>query len=157
MNKSISFFRIFSCLTIAMFLITDFTVLNAQNKVELEKVWASDTVFKTPECVAIDYANKVLYVSNVNMDPWVLDGNGFISKIDFDGNVIDLEWVKGMHGPKGMGVYGNYLYVADIDAVLKINIKKGKVEKRIEADPTFGLNDISISDKGTVYISGKEW
>lgn len=126
----------------------------AQNPVKLEKLWATQPVLQTPECVAIDYENDVLYVSNVNKDPWVLDGNGFISKLSLDGKVIKLQWAKGMHGPKGMGVYNGFLYVADIDAVYKINTKNGKVVQRIPADPTFQLNDISIAKDGTVYVSG---
>ena len=154
MNQSILQIRVFNRLFFVLLFVFVFFGAQSQNTVKLEKVWATDTVFKTPECVAIDYENKILFVSNVNKDPWLLDGNGFISIINFKGEVVNLEWVKGMHGPKGMGVYGGFLYVADIDAILKIDIKKGKIAKRIKADPTFGLNDISISSNGTVYVSG---
>ena len=130
-------------------------ILNAQESVKLEKVWSTKQVLKTPECVAVDLKNRVLYVSNVNENPWELDGNGFISKLDFDGNIIDLKWVHGnMHGPKGMGVRDNLLYVADIDAVLVIETKTGEIKKRIEADPELGLNDISVSDDGKIFVSG---
>ena len=138
---------------VTLFIATSFNI-HAQNTVKLEKVWSTDTVFKTPECVAIDYENKLLFVSNVNKDPWILDGNGFISIINFKGEVVNLEWVKGMHGPKGMGVYGGFLYVADIDAVFKIDIKKGKIVKKFKTDPTYGLNDISIDKNGKIYVSG---
>lgn len=126
----------------------------AQNTLKLEKVWETERVFKTPESVAIDLKNRVLYVSNVNENPWETDGNGFISKIDFDGNIIDLEWVnEGMHGPKGMGVFNNMLYVADVDGVLVIDTKSGNTVKRIPADADAGLNDITVSKDGSVYVS----
>lgn len=141
-------------LIIAITFVFCFENLNAQNNLKLEQVWESDAVLLTPECVVIDYENEVLYVSNVNKDPWVLDGNGFISKLNLEGEIIELKWAEKMHGPKGMGVYKNFLYVADIDAVIKINTKNGKVVQRIKADPTFQLNDISIAKDGTVYISG---
>ncbi len=128
--------------------------LQAQEKIKLEKVWATDTVFKTPECVAIDYENNQLYVSNVNKNPWILDGNGYISIINFKGEMINPKWIDGMHSPKGMAVHDGFLYVADIDAVFKIDIKKGKIARIIKTDPTFGLNDIAISKKGKIYISG---
>lgn len=138
----------------ALTLVFSFVSLNGQNKIKLEKVWASDAVLLTPECVAIDYENEVLYVSNVNKDPWLLDGNGFISKMNFEGEILKLKWAEKMHGPKGMGVYKKFLYVADIDAVLKINTKNGKVVQRIDVDPNFQLNDISVAKDGTVYVSG---
>lgn len=152
-HSTFPFKKITSFFFVLLFVAVVFNV-QAQSNVKLEKVWATDTVFKTPECVAIDYENQILFVSNVNKDPWILDGNGYISIINFKGEVVNLEWVKGMHAPKGMGVYDGFLYVADIDAVIKIDIKKGKVAKRIKADPTYGLNDISISKNGKIYISG---
>lgn len=139
-------------LIIPAFFITANIELNAQ---KLEKVWETDQVLKTPESVAVDQKNRVLYVSNVNENPWELDGNGFISKLDFDGNVIDINWTsEKMHGPKGMGVINDLLYVADIDAVLAIDTKTGKIKKRYPADANSGLNDISISSDGKIFVSG---
>jgi hypothetical protein len=154
MNYSTSPFRKITSFFFVLLFVAVIYNVQAQSNVKLEKVWATDTIFKTPECVAIDYENQILFVSNVNKDPWILDGNGYISIINFKGEVVNLEWVKGMHAPKGMGVYDGFLYVADIDAVIKIDIKKGKVAKRIKSDPTYGLNDISISKNGKIYISG---
>jgi len=148
-------FKLFIFLWIFLFaLIINWNKVIAQETVKLEKVWETERVFKTPESVAIDLKNRVLYVSNVNENPWETDGNGFISKIDFDGNIIDENWAsEGMHGPKGMGVFNNRLYVADVDAVLIIDTKTGNIVKRITANADAGLNDITISQDGTVYVS----
>ena len=54
---------------------------------------------------------------------------------------------------KGMGIYGNRLFVADINNVVVIDIKNGKIEKKIAIDSASGLNDITVSDKGIVYVS----
>jgi hypothetical protein len=51
-------------------------------QIHLEKRWESDTTLKTPESVLFDPANKILYVSNINGDPWAKDGNGSIGKVD---------------------------------------------------------------------------
>ena len=51
--------------------------------------------FKVPESVYFDKAGKVLYVSNIDGEPWGKDGAGSIGKLGLDGKVIAAEWVKG--------------------------------------------------------------
>jgi hypothetical protein len=45
------------------------------------------------------------------------------------------------------------MYVADISNVAVIDIKKGKVEKKIAIEGAQGLNDITVDNKGIVYVS----
>jgi len=120
----------------------------------LELVWASDTLLRTPESVCFDKDRQVIYVANVNLNPWEKDGNGFISKMDLSGNITELKWIEGLSGPKGMGIFGNALYVTDIDEIVKINIESGEVDEKIKVEGKPDLNDITVGDDGTVYISG---
>jgi hypothetical protein len=99
-------------------------------QIHLEKKWETDTTLKTPESVLYDASNKVLYVSNINGDPWAKDGNGSIGKVGLDGKIISVEWVKGLSAPKGMGLHGNMLYAADVDEVVGIDIKTGTILER---------------------------
>jgi DNA-binding beta-propeller fold protein YncE len=93
----------------------------SKNKIEskttqkLELLWSTDSVFKTPESAVYDEKRAVIYVSNMNLNPRQKDGNGFISKVAKDGKIIQLEWISGMSSPKGLALYGNTLYTADID------------------------------------------
>ena len=121
---------------------------------KIEPVWESDTLLRTPESVLIDRERNVLYVSNVNLNPWEKDGNGFISKMDMDGKITSLKWIEGLNGPKGMGISGNSLFVADIDALIEANIETGKIVNKIELEGKPDLNDITVSDDGTVFVSG---
>jgi hypothetical protein len=45
------------------------------------------------------------------------------------------------------------LYVADVSEVVVIDIAKGRIEKKIAPDSASGLNDITVDDKGVVYVS----
>ena len=119
----------------------------------LQQVWATDTLLRTPESVLFDREREVIYVANVNMNPWEKDENGFLSKIDLDGNIAELEWITGLSGPKGMGIRGNSLFVADIDEVVEIDIEAGEIINRYpgEGEPTF--NDVTVF-QNEVYISG---
>ncbi|MCY1721397.1 hypothetical protein OU798_13660 [Prolixibacteraceae bacterium Z1-6] len=120
---------------------------------KLEIVWESDTSLKTPESVLIDHERNLLYVSCVNENPWELDGNGFISKMDRSGKILDLKWIEGLNGPKGMGISGNSLFIADINTLVEADIESGEIINKIELEGTPQLNDITVADDGTVYVS----
>ena len=121
---------------------------------KIELVWESDTLLRTPESVLIDRERNILYVSNVNLNPWEKDGNGFISKMDMQGNITELKWIEGLHGPKGMGILGNSLFIADIDMLVEANIETGEIINKIEFEGEPQLNDITVGKDGIVYVSG---
>lgn len=121
---------------------------------QIELQWESDTLLRTPESVLIDRERNILYVSNVNLNPWEKDGNGFISKMDLSGNIIELKWIEGLHGPKGMGLLGNSLFIADINSVVEANIETGEIINKIELEGKPDLNDITVGQDGSVYVSG---
>ena len=54
---------------------------------------------------------------------------------------------------EGMGLYNGKLYVADLTDLVVIDVKAGKIEKRIVVNGAEGLNDVSISKTGVVYVS----
>ncbi len=120
---------------------------------QLTEIWKTDSVLKVPESVYYDKTAKVLYVSNIDGEPWGKDGKGSIGKVGLDGKVIAAEWVSGLHSPKGMGLHKGILYVADQQEVVMIDIKQSRIVNRIEVDGSQGLNDISIDGKGIVYVT----
>lgn len=110
--------------------------------------------FKTPESVLPVAGEGFAYVSNVAGQPTDKDGNGFISKISLsDGKLLELEWVKGLDGPKGMALSGGKLYVSDIDKLVEIDPATGKVLTKYEAPGATFLNDVTADANGNVYVS----
>lgn len=121
---------------------------------ELEKLWQTEDVLKVPESVLYDSQRQVLYVSNIDgKEPWADDRKGSIAKIGLDGRVISAEWVKGLNGPKGMGISGDHLYVTDNDDVVTIDVDKGEIIDRIEVPDAGAINDLSVGEDGTIYIT----
>ncbi len=121
---------------------------------QLTKKWETDSVLKVPESVLFDSKNKVLYASNIDgTDPWAKDGKGSIAKIGLDGKVISAEWVPGLDGPKGMGLFQDKLYVADLSNVVVIELQKGSIERKIAVNGASGLNDLTIDKSGVIYVS----
>ena len=119
----------------------------------LEKVWTTDTILKTPESAYYDEDRDVIYVSNLYRESDVEGDVGFISKINTNGDVIELEWVTGLNSPKGMAVFNNKLYVSEIDKIAIIDIDKGEIIEKVLFEGAEFLNDISVDSNGMVFIS----
>ncbi|HLN20630.1 MAG TPA: hypothetical protein VK213_06050 [Bacteroidales bacterium] len=117
------------------------------------ELWRTDTVLLTPESVIYDKKRDVIYVSCMNMEPRIKDGNGFISKIDRNGSIIDLRWVEGLNSPKGLTISGDTLFTADIDELVAIDINKGTIIKTIPVNGARMFNDVTSDANGNIYFS----
>jgi hypothetical protein len=126
--------------------------VRAQNHQLVEK-WHTDSVLKVPESVLFDAENKVLYTSNIGGAPAGKNGKGSIGKVGLDGKIIAVDWVTGLNGPKGLGKFKNTLYAADVDEVVAIDIKAGKIINHFPVAGAQFLNDITVDSKGAVYVS----
>ena len=145
---------------IFLFAISFSVKVNAQQH-SLKKLWETGAIVPVPESVLPDFKSNLLYISLINGAPWDADGIGGIGKMDTRGKNFDSAWITGLNAPKGLGKYGNKLYAADISEVVVIDITKGKIIKKIPLKNAKGLNDITVTDKGVVYVSdsqtGKIW
>ena len=114
---------------------------------------------RSPESVLYDSAADTYLVSNINGSAFAKDDNGFISRLTPDGHVASLKWIAGgargvvLNGPKGMGLKGDTLFVADIDAVRLFNRKSGAPIASVAIPRATFLNDIAVGPDGTVYIT----
>lgn len=115
--------------------------------------WSTDTLLRVPESVYFDQKDNLLYVSNIAGKSNEKDGNGFISKVSTDGKIMTAQWATGLNAPKGMGLYKGKLYVADLSRVVVFETSSGKMTGNIEIDGAQFLNDITIDNNGTVYVS----
>lgn len=120
---------------------------------QLQKIWQTDTIVAIPESVLPDPSKGILYVSLIDGAPWEADGKGGVGILTANGKKYNPNWINGLQAPKGLGRFGNRLYVADMSDVVVINIAKGKIEKKIAVADATGLNDITIDKKGIVYVS----
>ena len=81
-------------------------------------------------------------------------GDGLVTQINPDGSQSTL--ADGMDDPKGIDLFDNALYVADINRLLKVSLD-GETEVIAEADDFPGtaqfLNDVEIDGQGNVFVS----
>ena len=120
--------------------------VSATQAASLEPQWEL-TGFSQPESVYVSPKHEWIYVSNVN-------GNetGFISKLSKGGVIEKLKWVDGLGMPTGMGMFGSDLYVVDRNQVHIIDTETGIMTKSIKANDAVMLNDLTITDKGQVFV-----
>lgn len=137
---------------IPLLLLVVSTHLKAQHK--LTKLWESDTTLAVPESVLP--VQDGLYVSLVDGQALDADGKGGIAKLDLDGKIINAAWVTGLNAPKGMGIWRGHLYVSNISEIVVIDTMTAQIISRIPVPGAKGLNDITVDDKGTVYVSDSE-
>lgn len=116
--------------------------------------WQTDTVFEQPESVVYDTKRDLLYVSNVNGDPNEVDGNGYISQLSLDGDVINQHFIGDLNAPKGLAIVGDTLYVADINELVEIDVNTQKIIQRYKAPNAQFLNDVVADNNGNIYVSG---
>jgi sugar lactone lactonase YvrE len=115
--------------------------------------WKSDATLPVSESVAFDSKNNVLYVSCIDGKPEEKDGKGYIGKVAPDGKVIAAQWVSGLDAPKGLGIFNDNLYVADITKIVTVNIPTGKITGSVDVPGAKFLNDITVDKKGNVYAT----
>ena len=120
----------------------------------LEKIWATDSTLKVPESVLLDEKNQKIFVSNIDgKGPWDKDGKGSIALLTLNGKILNAQWVSGLHAPKGMALYRDFLMVADVDSVVIIDVFKGKIIKKVYVEGAQGLNDITTDKLGNIFVS----
>ncbi|WP_024954705.1 hypothetical protein [Sulfurospirillum arcachonense] len=112
--------------------------------------------FSSPESVIVK--NQDVYVSNVGkeLNATAKDGDGFISKLDLNGKIKELHFIDGLDAPKGMGIIKNTLFVTDIDSVKGFDRKTKKEVFSLKFDNVGFLNDISIKDNHSFFVSATD-
>jgi hypothetical protein len=115
--------------------------------------------FATPESVLHDEAADVYLVANINGSPTDVDGNGFISRMSPDGEVLELKWIDGesegveLDAPKGMAIVGDTLYVADISVVRQFDRVSGAPMGVVDIPGGTFVNDLAATRDGGVLVS----
>lgn len=120
---------------------------------KLTQLWESKDQLPTPESVLYAPEKSALYVSLIDGDGSAKDGKGGIAILNMDGSLKDATWVQGLNAPKGLAMYKDLLYVADIDEVVVIDIITGNVINQIKVPGAQFLNDVTTDSNGKVYVS----
>lgn len=113
----------------------------------------SDPSIVNPESAYYSAEDNAIFVSNVVGGELTKDGQGWISKISAEGELVAAKWVEGLNAPHGMRADRGKLWVADIDELVVIDIQSATVVSRIPIPGSVFLNDVAISDYDKVFVS----
>ena len=125
---------------------------------------AQVTGLESPNSFVSDPQGKEFFISNINGDPDARDNNGFITKVDAEGKVLNLKFIQGgisdmrLHAPKGMALVANTLYVADLDQLKGFDKATGKSLVTVSFPPQtakmpVSLTDVTAGPNGILYVS----
>jgi hypothetical protein len=119
----------------------------------LKVVWTVDKDLVKPESAYVEPESGLLYVSCIGEGDAKKDGNGYIAKLDTKGKMIEAKWAIGLNDPKGVRSAGGKLWVSDVDEVVGISLKDGKITDHIKIPDAKFLNDVAAGADGTVYVT----
>jgi sugar lactone lactonase YvrE len=114
----------------------------------LTKSWELPRKFRFPESVVYDRRRGLLYVSN-----FFLPGRGFISKVNPNGEMEELEWITGLNRPAGLWIFRDKLYAVDRANLIEINIDSDSIENRYPVPGAMFINDVAFDSEGNAYIT----
>ena len=105
----------------------------------------------------IAHTPDAVYVSNIGTDfnPLSKDGDGFISKLSPDGEILELNAFPDirLNAPKGLGIYSQLLYVADIDEIVVIDLQKKQLQAAISVrSVSQDLRDLSVFFSSSIGV-----
>ena len=129
------------------------------------------TELRSPYSFVNDPIEKSYFISNVNGEPETADNNGFITKLNLHGKLLNLKFIEGgkddvtLHAPKGMALVEHVLYVADLDTLRGFDTTTGKpvmaltIRSRAasQSEPLrTSLSDVTYDGKGHLYCSDQK-
>lgn len=113
-----------------------------------------------PEAVRYSPNQKAYYISNFTGGGNDQDSTGFITKVDAQGEIVDLKFMTGttdapLHAPRGMYIQDKALWVADVLGLHAFDLYSGEQLKFIDfsAFEIGFLNDISADPNGVLYVT----
>lgn len=147
--KKMKYLLFAACISLSMQLFAQEAFISPK----LQKVWETPEGLNIPESACYNPTDNIIYISNVVGNPDLKDGIGYISKINTKGEFITKQWVTGLNAPKGIGITNGKLYVTDIDEVVEIDLKSGKILKKYKSSVAKSFNDIDTDKQGKVYVT----
>ncbi len=107
-----------------------------------------------PESALYSHKHRAIIVSNITSgNPVETQRVSYLSMIAPDGKMIRSQWIQNLKAPKGMAVFGDDLYVSDVNEIVRINIPKGKITKTWKVKDAKFLNDVVADNAGNIYVT----
>jgi hypothetical protein len=113
--------------------------------------------FASPTAIAYDAERDLYWVSNLNGEG--PKGNGFISRLEPTAERSTLNYIDGtkpgvtLQAPRGLTVFGDVLFVADVGTVRKFKASTGEPLGDIDVPGATLLTDVAAAIDGSLYVA----
>jgi hypothetical protein len=108
--------------------------------------------FQHPESAFHDAESDHWFVSNLG--EMGVPGDGFITRLDGEGVVLEQRFVEGLDDPKGIVVHAGVLRVTDLARVVVVELDAPESARAISVPNAAFLNDIAYDGANeTAYVS----
>lgn len=137
---------------------TDIPDLSVQSEKEMmpEVLWSLDENILTPESILYFPDSGYLFVSNIAGNSREKNQSGYISVVNLDGQMVYDRWTENLNAPKGMAIFGDRLYVADIDKLVETDLRNGNVIKNYTIEGASFMNDVAADAQGKIFVSDSD-
>ncbi len=137
---------------ITLLITSALTVTSVNAQPTLNKIWETPEL-PVPESVLYSKKENQLFVSLIDGEGNKKDGKGGIAILGTDGSIKNKHWVEGLDAPKGLARYKNLLFIADLTALVSVDIPTGKIISKVEIDSAVFLNDVTVDNQGAIFVS----
>jgi sugar lactone lactonase YvrE len=113
--------------------------------------------FASPSAIAYDADRDLYWVSNLNGEG--PKGKGFISRLEPDAERSTLNYIDGerqgvpLDAPRGLAVFGDVLYVADVKTIRRFKASSGEPLGDIGVPGAVFLSDVAVAVDGSLYVT----
>jgi hypothetical protein len=144
------------------YVLLSLVALSGLNSPSFAQITVTD--LQNPYSFVSSQSGKEYFISSVNGESEAADNNGFITKLDANGKILNLKFIHGgtagvtLHAPKGMALIGQTLYVADLDHLRAFDITNGKPIAAIalpagKVSRHTSLTDVTYDGASALYCS----
>lgn len=115
--------------------------------------------FASPSAIIYDAERDLYWVSNLNGDGDGALGKGFISRLEPDAERSTLNYIDGrrpgvpLDAPRGLAVFGDVLYVADVKTIRKFKASSGEALGDLDVPGAVFLSDVAVAVDGSIYAA----
>lgn len=120
----------------------------------------ADVGFQGPSAVVVDTVADVYLVANVGGVRGERDGNGFVSRLSPDGELLSLHWAEtgapgsdlNLHSPSGLAIRDESLLVTDLDCLRIFDRMTSEPRARECVVTADYLSDVDVGPDGSIYV-----
>ena len=120
-----------------------------------QPLWTVNTGLTRPNSAYYHPQSNSIFVSNYSGSRFNKNGNGYITRLAPNGEVLAEKWATGLNAPEGIRSVGSTIWVVDIDEIVgfELTADGAQLQSRIRIDGAHALNDLATAPDGTIFVS----